>query len=183
VICCSATIANPQEHAARIVGEAMEVVSNDGSPRGPKRFVLWNPPPLSDAAWGDNADWRVGGDRRSPLWEGVQLMTSLVKQGVQTIAFVRTRLAAELIFKNCRDLLRPVSPRLAEAVHAYRGGYLPEERRTSSAGWWRARSSAWRARMRWSWHRHRQPRSLVCSSAIRAPSPLWQQALRRRGRE
>jgi DEAD/DEAH box helicase domain-containing protein len=129
IICCSATIANPQEHAARIAGEPMEVVSNDGSPRGPKRFVLWNPPPLRDAAWGDNTDWRVGGDRRSPLWEGVHLMTSLVRQGVQTIAFVRTRLAAELIFRNSRDLLRPVSPRLAEAVHAYRGGYLPEERR------------------------------------------------------
>jgi DEAD/DEAH box helicase domain-containing protein len=53
-----------------------------------------------------------------------------VKDGVQTIAFVRTRLAAELIFRNSRDLLRPVSKRLADAVQAYRGGYLPEERRS-----------------------------------------------------
>ena len=56
-------------------------------------------------------------------------MTALVEEDIQTIAFVRTRLAAELIFKNCRDLLRPVSGKLADAVHAYRGGYLPEQRR------------------------------------------------------
>jgi len=128
-ICCSATIANPKEHAERITGLPMELVSNDGSPRGPKRFVFWNPPPLQTAARGKAEDWRVGGDRRSPLWEAVHLMASLVGEGVQTIAFVRTRLAAELIYKNCRDLLRAVSGRLARSVRAYRGGYLPEERR------------------------------------------------------
>ena len=128
-ICCSATIGNPKEHAERIVGRQMELVTNDGSPRGPKRFVLWNPPPLETAARGKADDWRVGGDRRSPLWEAIHLMTALVKEGVQTIAFVRTRLAAELIFKNCRELLRPTSRKLAESIHAYRGGYLPEERR------------------------------------------------------
>jgi DEAD/DEAH box helicase domain-containing protein len=56
-------------------------------------------------------------------------MTGLVREGIQTITFTRTRLAAELIFRNCRELLRPVSRRLAESIHAYRGGYLPEERR------------------------------------------------------
>ncbi|MBM3238674.1 DEAD/DEAH box helicase [Candidatus Poribacteria bacterium] len=128
-ICSSATIANPKEHAERICGAAMEVVDNDGSPRGPKRFILWNPPPLKTAASGTSENWRVGGDRRSPIHEAVELMTALVKEGIQTIAFVRTRLAAELIFKDCRDMLRPVSRRLAESIHAYRGGYLPEERR------------------------------------------------------
>jgi len=128
-VCCSATISNPGEHAERICGRAMELVTTDGSPRGPKRFVLWNPPPVQTAARGRPDQWRVGGDRRSPLWEAVHLMTSLVKEGVQTIAFVRTRLAAELVFRNARELLRPVSRRLAESVHAYRGGYLPEERR------------------------------------------------------
>jgi DEAD/DEAH box helicase domain-containing protein len=128
-VCSSATIGNPKEHAERIVGQPMELVANDGSPRGPKRFILWNPPPITTAARGKPDNWRIGGDRRSPLWEGVHLMTSLVRKGVQTIAFVQTRLAAELLFKNSRDLLRPVSKRLAESIHAYRGGYLPEERR------------------------------------------------------
>ncbi|MFH1566871.1 MAG: DEAD/DEAH box helicase [Gemmatimonadota bacterium] len=134
-ICSSATIANPKEHAGRICGTEMELVDEDGSPRGPKRFVLWNPPLLGrgtggrSAAAGSADDWRVGGDRRSSLGEAVQLMSLLVKEGVQTIAFVRTRLAAELINKDVREALRPISRQLAASVHAYRGGYLPEERR------------------------------------------------------
>ncbi len=128
-ICCSATIGNPAEHAGRITGVPMQPVDDDGSPRGPRRFVLWNPRPLSTAARGSGEDWRVGGDRRSALSEAIDLMTELVREEVQTIAFVRTRLAAELLFKGVRDRLRPISRRLAQSVHAYRGGYLPEERR------------------------------------------------------
>ena len=52
-----------------------------------------------------------------------------MREGIQTIAFTRTRLAAELIYKNTRDLLKPQSRRLADSIRAYRGGYLPEERR------------------------------------------------------
>ncbi len=128
-VCCSATIANPREHAARLTGTPLELVDNDGAPRGRKHFVMWNPPPLTTAAAGSPGDWRVGGDRRSPVGEAVALMAALVQEGIQTIAFVRTRLAAELIFKDVRDRLRPVSRKLAESVSAYRGGYLPEERR------------------------------------------------------
>ena len=128
-ICSSATIANPDEHAARICGVPMHLVDNDGAPRGPKVFVHWNPPPRQGAASGSGEHWRVGGDRRSPVGEAIQLMTRLVQDGIQTIAFVRTRLAAELIFRGCRERLRRVSKRLSESVQAYRGGYLPEERR------------------------------------------------------
>lgn len=128
-ICSSATIGNPQDHAERICGIPMTLVDNDGAPRGPRRFVLWNPPSIPGAAGGNPNDWRTGGDRRSPVGEAVQLLTLLVQESVQTIAFVRTRLHAELIFKSCRDRLMPISKRLAESVHAYRGGYLAEERR------------------------------------------------------
>ena len=120
-ICCSATIGNPKEHAERITGSPIRLVTGDGSPRGAKRFVLWNPPPIGGA---------MLGQRRSPLEETIWLLSQLVSHGVQTIAFVRTRLSAELIFRGVRERLREKSLRLAEAVHAYRGGYLPEERRS-----------------------------------------------------
>ncbi len=129
MVCCSATIGNPKAHAEGITGKPMELVDNDGAPRGPKKFVMWNPPPLDRAARGRPDQWRVGGDRRGSIGEATQLLTALVTEGVQTIAFVRTRLASELIFKGTRDALRPISARLSESVHAYRGGYLPEERR------------------------------------------------------
>ncbi len=132
-VCCSATIANPRAHAERITGRPMTEVTNDGAPRGPKRFVMWNPPPLDGAARGQADAWRTGGDRRSPIGEAVNLMTSLVSEGIQTIAFVRTRLASELIFRSCRDRLRDISRKLGKSIHAYRGGYLPAERREIEA--------------------------------------------------
>ncbi len=128
-VCCSATIGNPREHAEHVTDVEMALVDDDGAPRGPRRFVLWNPRPLSTAAHGSGENWRVGGDRRSALSEAIDLMTELVREEVQTIAFVRTRLASELLFKGVRDRLRPISRRLSQSVHAYRGGYLPAERR------------------------------------------------------
>ena len=122
-ICCSATIGNPQAHAEQVVGQQLALIDRDGSPRGPKWFVLWNPPPLEPASAGSS------GSRRSSLNEATHLMASLVKDGIQTIAFVRTRLGAELLFRDCRDMLRASSPHLADSVQAYRGGYLPAERR------------------------------------------------------
>ena len=128
-ICCSATIANPREHAESITGRPMSLVDDDGSPRGGKKFVLWNPPEIETAAKGIPGQWRVGGDRRSSLGEAVGLMAKLVEEGVQTITFVRTRLASELVFRDTRERLKHISRKLADSVHAYRGGYLAEDRR------------------------------------------------------
>ena len=43
-ICCSATIANPVELAEKLTGKKMKIIKNDGSPKGEKTFVFWNPP-------------------------------------------------------------------------------------------------------------------------------------------
>jgi len=127
-ICCSATIANPREHAESITGSPMTLVDNDGSPKGPKKFVFWNPPMLADQK-SAGITYDAGGERRSSLWEAVELMSSLVKENIQTIAFVRTRLMAELIMHHSKAYLGAISPKLGRSVQAYRGGYLPEERR------------------------------------------------------
>ncbi|MFP4058527.1 MAG: DEAD/DEAH box helicase [Candidatus Brocadiia bacterium] len=127
-ICSSATIANPREHAERVTERPMALVDRDGSPRGRKHFVLWNPP-LLHGQGPPSEHWRAGGERRSALWSAVELMTSLVLDEIQTIVFVQTRLAAELVLSYARQRLAPVSPRLAERVQSYRGGYLAEERR------------------------------------------------------
>lgn len=52
----SATIGNPGEHSAQLVGEGVNVVDEDGSPRGVRELLLWNPPPRSQA---DAADGRA----------------------------------------------------------------------------------------------------------------------------
>ncbi|NSW57008.1 MAG: DEAD/DEAH box helicase [Armatimonadetes bacterium] len=119
-ICCSATIGNPADHAQAIVGRPMRLVDDDGSPRGRKRFVLWNPPYV-DAA-------RLS--RRSANSEAQWLMCELIERyRVQTIAFVRARTTAEILYRYVQDELEHRSRRLANVVRAYRGGYLPSERR------------------------------------------------------
>jgi len=124
-VCCSATIGNPKELAERISGHEMLLVDNDGSPRGPKKFALWNPPFIDDGKT----------ERRSPNAEARRLMVNLIKGGmdgtggVQTITFVRARVLAEVLYRYCQEDLRKVSPRLANSIRAYRGGYLPESRR------------------------------------------------------
>lgn len=118
-ICCSATVANPKEHAEALVGQPMTLVDDDGSPKGRKQFIFWNPPFLEGSIT----------DRRSPNTEARWIMTQLLQARVQTIAFVRARTTAELIYRYCQDDLSRVSPNLANVIRAYRGGYLPTERR------------------------------------------------------
>jgi DEAD/DEAH box helicase domain-containing protein len=118
-ICSSATIANPKDHAEALVGQPMTLVDDDGSPRGKRRFVFWNPPFLEGST----------NDRRSPNTEARALMTRLVQNRIQTIAFVRARTTAEVIYRYCQDDLSRISPKLARSIRAYRGGYLPSERR------------------------------------------------------
>ena len=118
-IACSATIANPSELASRLIGAAIRVVDDDGSPKGPRRFVFWNPPSL-DAA---------GMHRASANEEASRLLTGLVRRGVQTIAFAKTRLVAELMYRSCQQALANEGSPYAQAVRPYRAGYLPNERR------------------------------------------------------
>jgi DEAD/DEAH box helicase domain-containing protein len=118
-ILCSATIANPRELAETLIGDACEVISDDGSPRGPKLFVLWNPPFLNSHSM----------ERKSSNVEAHELMVRLIEEGIQTITFTKARVVAELVLRYVRDALSRRNPHLVSKVSAYRAGYLPEERR------------------------------------------------------
>ena len=133
-VCCSATIANPGELAERLIGAPVSLVDNDGSPRGPKRFVLWNPPYLvTDCNCPTCQQQRAAGhpvmERASSNDEAHRLLVQLLRRGVQTIAFARTRIVAELLYRYTAESLEKIKPLLADAVRPYRAGYLPEERR------------------------------------------------------
>ena len=67
--------------------------------------------------------------RRSATAEVADLLADLAAHGARTLAFTRSRRGAESVAQQARDHLRPVSTELAGRVAAYRGGYLPEERR------------------------------------------------------
>jgi DEAD/DEAH box helicase domain-containing protein len=115
-VLASATIGNPAELAERLTGLTFAEVTSDGSPRGEKSFVLWDPP-LVDVELGI---------RRSAISETSWLLRLLVEADVRTIAFCRSRRASELVAEFAR---RELDPQRRSRVKTYRAGYLPEERR------------------------------------------------------
>jgi len=118
-ICCSATIANPGEHARKLAGMPFEVVDKDGSPHGGKDFVFWNPPLIDQAR----------SVRRSANGEAANLFAELVSRDIRTLTFVRTRQLTEVIYNYTRRKLAEIGPGLSRKIKPYRGGYLPKERR------------------------------------------------------
>jgi len=118
-ICCSATIANPGEHARGLTGLPCEVVDGDGSPRGRKDFIFWNPPLIDEAK----------SARRSANSEATNLFSELVSHGSRTLTFARTRRLTELIYIYSKKRLAEVDYSLSRLIKPYRAGYLPEDRR------------------------------------------------------
>ncbi|MEW6033985.1 MAG: DEAD/DEAH box helicase [Chloroflexota bacterium] len=116
-IASSASIGNPREHIEKLVGLPFEIVDLDGSPYGSKYFVFWNPPLLGKA----------NGSRRSSNSEATGLLVQLVREGVRTLVFARTRRVTELIYLYVRRELALSA--LADRVMPYRAGYTPEDRR------------------------------------------------------
>lgn len=115
-VCCSATIANPREHAEKLVGQPFEVIERDGSPHGKKVFIFWNPPVVDKAKTA----------RRSSIGEGTFIFTELVRNNIRSLVFTQTRKATELIYIYSREHLIPT---LADKIKPYRAGYLAEDRR------------------------------------------------------
>jgi DEAD/DEAH box helicase domain-containing protein len=115
----SATIGNPAELAEALCGLPVATVDGDGSPRGERLVALWDRPLL-------DAD---KGTRPSANAETGAILARLVGSGLRTIAFSSSRKGAELVAQHARRRLTARSSGLAGAVAAYRGGYLPEERR------------------------------------------------------
>lgn len=112
----SATIGEPGRLASELCGLPVAEVVDDGSPRGERLFLVWNP----------GADQETTGRSVSAARDTAELMSALVTQGHRTIAFCRSRKGTELV---AADVKRRVRADLADAVRPYRGGYLSAERR------------------------------------------------------
>ena len=135
----SATIANPQQLAEKLIEQPVTVIDRNGAPQGEKHIILYNPP-LYDP---------VQGLRRSSVLESQDLAVRTLLGGLQTIVFARARMTVEVLLTYIRDRMRrletgerglgtapnPQSPfPNPQSIHGYRGGYLPEERRAIEAG-------------------------------------------------
>ncbi|MFO7698676.1 MAG: DEAD/DEAH box helicase [Anaerolineae bacterium] len=121
-ICCSATIANPQDLVENLTSRPCTVVDRDGSASGRRLFVLWNPP--LDKNEGENV-------RRSYADESVDLLQLCLREDLNTIVFTRARAVTERMLRQSQGL----SPDAVEIkdepvpqIASYRAGYLAEER-------------------------------------------------------
>jgi DEAD/DEAH box helicase domain-containing protein len=117
-ICCSATIGNPGAHTEALIGRNVAVIDKDGSGRGPQKFFFWNPP-----FYVNDQGFTV---RRSTFGESLSLFNRFVQSGLQTIAFTRSRQAAERMYVASRRGL--ANKGLAEKISSYRAGYFGNER-------------------------------------------------------
>jgi len=122
-ILASATIADPAVCARALTGLEAAAVTDDGSPRAPVTFALWEPPLLHTYA-----EVRA---RRPATSEAADLLAAMVKAEVPALAFIRSRRGAETVALAARDSL---DEELAGNVAAYRSGYLADDRRGLEAG-------------------------------------------------
>jgi DEAD/DEAH box helicase domain-containing protein len=125
-ILASATIANPAEHAARLIEAPVVLIDDDGSPHGEQNIVIVNPP-ITDPELGL---------RRSADFVARDIGARLIDSGLQTICFARSRNGAEVLLTYLRERTgnRLSAKNGQQAIAGYRGGYLPEERRAIEKG-------------------------------------------------
>ena len=122
-VCCSATIANPGELAARLVEREVQVLGDNGAPAAQKTMVFYNPPVVN----------RALGIRRSYINESSRVAQEFLKGDLQTMVFANSRLHTELILTYLQQA-NPRHPSQRPAICGYRGGYLPNERRDIERG-------------------------------------------------
>ncbi|MBV9213263.1 MAG: DEAD/DEAH box helicase [Actinobacteria bacterium] len=119
-VLASATIANPEELAERLIGERCRLVDRDGAPASERKVVMWNPPLVNEAT----------GARASVLGEAAGILARLVEDGVRTICFMRSRRGVELVHRFTRLRLEDAGHAdLAERIAPYRAGYTASQRR------------------------------------------------------
>ena len=121
-ICTSATIANPKELAENLTNTDHVLIDQNGAPSGKKHIVFYNPPIIHPTF----------GVRRSAILEVRDLATHLIKQGIQTIVFAKSRVRVEMLVTYLQAITKMKLQ--DESIKGYRGGYLPTERRAIEKG-------------------------------------------------
>jgi DEAD/DEAH box helicase domain-containing protein len=112
----TATLANPIEFSEKLVGVKFELIADDGSPKGKKYFIFYNP-------------YFDGVGTLSTHQETKDLFLFFIRNNLQTLCFTVSRKMAELIALWSKKELKESEPYLMDKITAYRAGYLPEERR------------------------------------------------------
>jgi DEAD/DEAH box helicase domain-containing protein len=124
-ILASATIGNPKELAEKLIEEPVELIDNDGSSKGERHFIIYNPP-VTDASLGL---------RKGAILESARLSIDLLNHDIQSVIFARTRRTVEILLTNLQSLISNYQlPITNNQIRGYRSGYLPTQRREIEQG-------------------------------------------------
>lgn len=125
-ICCSATIANPKEHAERLFRQSFTLVGEEenGAPQQSRSFVIYNQSVLDSPA-------NINSNAHS-------IMVDVLQAQLKTVVFARSRKAVEQLLQKFQPfafgIQRKPSDIFKPCIAGYRGGYLPHERRRIESG-------------------------------------------------
>lgn len=123
-ILTSATIGNPQELAEELIEAPVRLIDSDGSSRGERHFLIYNPPIVDESI----------GLRKSSYDESIRFAGDLLAHQVQGVMFTRSRRSVEILLTRLQnEIPRPTSP-VRNTIRGYRSGYLPSQRREIERG-------------------------------------------------
>lgn len=127
----TATIGNPAAHAKQLTGTEFHVVDTDGSPRGDRDIVLWEPP-LEDEELDDESDDPVADfeqARRSTGAEAASVTAHLAVNDVQTLQFCTARQGTEIAAKQTKQAASDHPAGEYIDVDPYHAGLAKQQRR------------------------------------------------------
>ncbi len=149
-ILTSATIGNPKELAEKLIEEPVTLIDQDGSSRGERHFLIYNPPIVDESL----------GLRKSAFDESIRLAGDILDNDVQGVMFSRTRRSVEILLKRLSESTQvdrytgtqvntengkrstkhatppqlPITNNHLLPIRGYRSGYLPSQRREIEKG-------------------------------------------------
>lgn len=126
IIATSATIANPQELAQSLAEVPFTLVDQNGAPAPPRTICFLNPPIV------DPQQMR----RQGIISTAAKLARTTIKEELGTIVFTRSRQSVEILVHRIKSALERDRGRgdLSQRIASYRGGYLPNLRRSIEKG-------------------------------------------------
>ena len=130
----TATIGNPAAHAGTLTGADFEVIDEDGSPRGNRDIVLWEPP-LDEETLEEyddgSGDLMEGFEqaRRSSAREAASVTAHLAINGMQTLQFTTARQGTEIGAKQAVGAARDHPRERYIDVEPYHAGLGKRKRR------------------------------------------------------
>lgn len=116
-ILASATLGNPEEHSKHLTGKKHFIITEDGSEKGARTLIFWNPPLI-----GEN-------QRRSTHRESSELLAHLTNHGYQTLMFAPSRKMTELDAEWTKEKLQKEYKTNQIKIKPYNAGHSKENRR------------------------------------------------------